>query len=157
MQVNITPPEKSVPAPEKPKWERVLPSYRALHQLKPALPAPVAEKPAPVPEKTTLGDVSLAEAMLLPYYWSLYQLEQEKPVPGAKEPAVKSPKTTVEAKKAVEAVMFPLYQTLNRAEPNKPLSPVEKKYEGKAPPTLLDLAMAHPPGCARQRHPLKSF
>jgi hypothetical protein len=156
MKVNITPPEKFLPTPEKPKWERVLPSYRALHRLKPA-PVPVAEKPAAEPEKTTLGGISLVEAMLLPYYWSLYKLEKEKPAPGVENQASESQETTVEAKKAVEAVMFPLYQTLNRAEPNQPLLTIGKTDEDKSPRIRRDLTTPHPPGCARQRHPLKSF
>jgi hypothetical protein len=157
MQVNITPTRKSVPAPEKPKWERALPSYRALHQQQPAPPAPAAEKSTSVPEKANLGDISLVEAMLLPYYWSLYKLEKEKSVSGVEKPGDESAETTPEAKKAVEAIMLPLYRTLNRAEPDNPLPAVEKKDDARTPPLRRDLPGSHPPGCARQRHPLKSF
>ncbi len=153
MQTDVTPPEKSVPTLEKPKWERVLPSYKALHQMKPAQPAPVDEKRVPEAKKATSGDISLAEAMLLPYYWSLYKLEKEKSAPGVVKPAYEPQKTTVEAKKAVEAVMFPFYRTLSREEPERPLSTVEKTISGKELPP----PGSHPPGCARQRHPLKPF
>ena len=153
MQTDVTPPEKSVPTLEKPKWERVLPSYKALHQIKPAPPAPVDDKRAPEAGKGASGDISLAEAMLLPYYWSLYKLEKEKAAPGVVKPVYEPQKTTVEAKKAVEAVMFPFYRSLSRAEQERPLPTVRKtSNEKESPPPG-----SHPPGCARQRHPLKPF
>ncbi len=156
MPVNTTPPQKSAPANEKPKWERVLPSYRDLHQPKPPSLTPPEEKPLLQPEKKKLGDISLVEAMLLPYYWSLYQLEKEKPAPGVEIPTSKSPKTA-EAKRAVEAVMFPLYQTLSQGEPNGLLPAVDKTDEDRKMQLYRDFTAPHTPGCARTRHPLKPF
>lgn len=157
MRVDIMPREKTAPTVGKPRWERVLPSYRALHQLKPAEPAPEEEKPAPEVKKTVFEAANLVEAMVLPYYRALYRLEKEKPATG-------SEKSTAEAKKAVEAIMFPFYRTLYKAESEnsspatkKTTPAMEKPDEDRSPPLRHGPSKPHTPWYSRRRHPLKPW
>jgi hypothetical protein len=164
MRVDITPLEKPAPTAGKPKWERVPPSYRALHQLKSAKPTPRAEKPAPEAKKTVFEAANLVEAMVLPYYRALQKLELEKPAPGVENPEPESEKSTAQAKKAVEAIMLPFYRTLYKREPEnsfpiaeKTVPVAEKTDEDKAPPIRHAPTRPHTPWYSRRRHPLKPW
>ena len=148
MKVNTASPDEAAPDAERQDTQRQRPSYRALHPLTPVPEAAEPEKPDIENRKTVFEKANLVEAMVLPYYRALNKLDSDKTAPDTYKPASQSEKTTTEAKKAVEQIMMPLYKTLYQAE---------KQNDPDATTSRRKNSGSTPPGCARQRHPLKPW